>query len=124
MYIFLNVVIYLVVFFMGASMFSFLNTVINDKNSENYNILSKHACCVLCGHEQKTIDAFPIVSWIIFKGKCRYCKENLPKRGLILELLGGILAAALTAIFWIHLITLIIFLGVFAVVYFVLTRIK
>ena len=54
------------------------------------NILYKHSYCPNCNHKLQFLDLFPIFSFLFLKGKCRYCKEKVRIRYLLLELLSGI----------------------------------
>ncbi|MBO5509929.1 MAG: prepilin peptidase, partial [Lachnospiraceae bacterium] len=49
--IFLNIIIYLIVFLMGITVFSYLNYVIQ-RLPEKESITNKHSSCRYCGHEQ------------------------------------------------------------------------
>lgn len=54
------------------------------------DILYKHSYCPSCNHKLQFLDLFPIFSYIFLRGKCRYCKEKVRIRYLLLELLSGI----------------------------------
>lgn len=86
-----NVLIYIIVFFMGIVVFSYLNYVIERLPSKQ-KIFTRKSNCRFCEHEQKLIDVFPIISRICFQNRCRYCGNKLPIRPFIVECLGGILA--------------------------------
>ena len=67
MYIFLTIVI-------GLCIGSFLNVCIyRVARAESIAYPSSH--CTRCGYELKQKDLIPIVSYILLKGNCRYCKE-------------------------------------------------
>lgn len=38
----------------------------------------RHPFCGHCNADLKPIDLFPIVSWCLTRGKCRYCKGEIP----------------------------------------------
>lgn len=42
--------------------------------------------CVHCGHELATKDLFPVVSWLILQGRCRYCQKPISRQYPIVEL--------------------------------------
>lgn len=53
-----------------------------------------------CPHCKKTLqwyDLFPIVSFLLYRGKCRYCHKSISKEYLLVEITMGILIAFL---FW------------------------
>ena len=43
------------------------------------------SACPLCGHALKAIDLIPVFSWLISKGRCRYCCEKVSVDYIILE---------------------------------------
>ena len=53
------------------------------------DILFKHSYCPNCNHKLGFFDLFPIVSYLVLKGKCRYCGNKIRARYLILEILSG-----------------------------------
>jgi len=59
--------------------------------------------CPACGHVIRWYDLFPVLSWIILRGKCRDCKARISPRYLIIELTSGLFAAAA---FWVFGFTL------------------
>lgn len=53
-----------------------------------------------CPHCKKTLqwyDLFPIASFLLYRGKCRYCHKSISKEYLLVEIVMGILIAYL---FW------------------------
>lgn len=89
MNILLTSVVYIVVFCMGATMFAYLNFVARSI-PEKQSILQKKATCKFCNHTRTIGDDLPIISYIRFKGKCRYCDEKLSVRDFIVEIVGGL----------------------------------
>lgn len=55
--------------------------------------------CLSCHHDLTWKDLIPVVSWLRFGGKCRYCKANIGYTELLLELGLGALFA-LSVWFW------------------------
>ena len=37
------------------------------------SVLSGRSHCDSCGHVLGVLDLFPVLSWLLLKGKCRYC---------------------------------------------------
>ena len=95
-YYLLKAIIYVILFFMGAVVFSYLALVI-ELIPKKENILIRHTNCPFCKHEQKMKDVFPVFSRIRYRGRCNYCLEKLPKRPFFIELLGGVLMVICTA---------------------------
>lgn len=50
--------------------------------------------CMHCKHPLKSLDLIPVMSFISLGGRCRYCKEQIAKRYMLVELMTGILFGA------------------------------
>ena len=55
--------------------------------------------CLSCHHDLAWKDLIPVVSWLRFGGKCRYCKAKIGYTEILLELGLGALFA-LSVWFW------------------------
>lgn len=86
---------WIVGFFIGASIGSFLNVVIY-RVPRNIS-LSKpsHSFCPKCKHRLEIPDLLPLFSWLILRGQCRHCKERVSSRYFFVELANGIVWAAI-----------------------------
>ena len=84
----------LLVFIFGAVVGSFLNVVI-DRLSTGRSIVYGRSYCEGCKKTLKAYDLLPIVSYLILRGKCRYCKAKIPVRILIVETLSAIIFASI-----------------------------
>ena len=51
--------------------------------------------CPLCKQHLRWYDLFPVFSYLLLKGKCRYCHKKISIEYLLVELLTGILIAFL-----------------------------
>jgi leader peptidase (prepilin peptidase)/N-methyltransferase len=79
----------LIIFIFGAIVGSFLNVVI-DRLSTGRSIVYGRSYCEGCKKTLKPYDLLPIVSYLVLRGKCRYCKAKIPIRILIVETLSAI----------------------------------
>ncbi len=98
----------------GLMMGSFLNVVISrlPKMMENswkdqcaelegreaekrpeFNLVIPRSRCDSCGHHISPSDNIPVLSYLLLKGKCRYCKAAIPSRTAFIEALSGVLSA-------------------------------
>lgn len=68
---------------------SFINVIIDRVPSGKF-FSDKRSYCESCGKNLKWYDLVPLLSFILIKGKCRYCKTPIPKRLLLVEILTGI----------------------------------
>lgn len=87
----------LVVFFIfGAAMGSFLN-VVADRLPASQSIISPPSRCPGCHRRIASRDLIPIFSYLLLRGRCRYCDAVIPLRTLLVELVTAVLFALL---FW------------------------
>ncbi len=49
----------------------------------------RHPYCGHCNADLKPIDLFPIISWCLTRGKCRYCGGKIPSIYTIIEIACG-----------------------------------
>lgn len=75
---------------LGLVVGSFLNVVIY-RVPNNMSIAFPSSHCPKCQHPLKWYDNIPIISYIILRGKCRYCKEPISIRYPIVEMTNMIL---------------------------------
>jgi leader peptidase (prepilin peptidase)/N-methyltransferase len=73
---------------------SFTGVVI-DRLPIHKSFIKGRSICESCKKELEAIDLVPLVSFIVFQGKCRRCKKPIPQRLFILEVLGGGMLVAL-----------------------------
>ena len=59
-----------------------------------YNLVVPRSACPACGHAISAVENIPLVSWLALSGRCRACKVRISVRYPLVELLGGVLAAA------------------------------
>lgn len=92
-------ILYLIIFFLlGSLMGSFL-TVIGLRLPKKENFTTTHSHCDNCGHRLYLYEMIPIVSYIIQKGKCRYCNAKIDILSTYVELFTAILFASAYYIF-------------------------
>lgn len=83
--------IYIVVFYFGAIMASFL-TCQAERIAMNKDWVHGHSVCDSCLHELKFVDLIPIFSYLFHKGRCKYCNSKIPMNCLLGELGLGVLS--------------------------------
>ncbi len=81
---------YLVIFFFGLIVGSFLNSIIY-RLSTGESFLFKRSFCPHCKHQLSWQDLIPLLSFFVLKGKCRYCKKPISWQYPLVELATGIL---------------------------------
>ena len=84
----MNIFLYTIIFIMGAFFGSFYTLAVY-RIPLGQNIIYMHSYCPKCNHRLGVFDLFPILSYIFLGGKCRYCKNSIRIRYLILEVMSG-----------------------------------
>ncbi len=77
------------IFILGTVIGSFLNVVIL-RTPIKESISKGRSHCMSCRHTLAWYDLFPVFSYIFLGGKCRYCKEKISARYMIVELITGL----------------------------------
>lgn len=84
----------ILIFIAGASIGSFLN-VVADRLPKDESPLKGRSMCDFCKTLLKPKDLFPIFSFALLKGRCRYCDRKLSIAYPLSELLTGLLFVGL-----------------------------
>ena len=84
------IVICVFVFIFGSVIGSFLNVVIL-RTPLKQSIITEPSHCFSCGNRLKWYDMFPIFSWLILRGRCRFCKSRISPRYMIFEAITAVL---------------------------------
>ncbi len=116
----LKILMECVVFILGTMVFSFLNVVIY-RLPERKSVLKGSSICQKCGHDLSVKDMIPVLSWLLLKGKCRYCGGKISVRYALVELLGGVTAVFVSLYYGLNMqaLTVFLFLSVMTVITFI-----
>lgn len=76
----------LIVAILGLILGSFVNAVVWRLHSGE-SISSGRSMCPRCKHRLGAMDLIPVVSWLMLRGKCRYCKQPYGIHYVLVELL-------------------------------------
>jgi len=60
------------------------------------SVIKGRSHCAVCGHVLGPPDLVPLLSWLLLKGRCRYCGEPVSVRYPLAELACGIMYGTLT----------------------------
>ena len=82
---------YLIIFFLFGSIFGSFSNVLIERLPIGLSIVRPASHCMKCNHPLKWYDNIPILSFIILKGKCRYCHEKYSPRYFIVEIVNGVM---------------------------------
>ncbi len=75
---------------LGLAISSFLNVCI-DRLPEKASIVSPPSHCPVCGRRLAPLDLIPVLSYLLLRGRCRYCGAPIPRRVLLVEAITGLL---------------------------------
>ncbi|MEA3459892.1 MAG: prepilin peptidase [Chloroflexota bacterium] len=75
---------------LGLAAGSFLNVCI-DRLPERKSFVSPPSHCPACGHRLSALDLIPVFSYVLLRGRCRYCGALIPRRVLLVESATGLL---------------------------------
>jgi len=76
------------IFALGCCVGSFLNVVIY-RLPRDKSLIRPASACPACGEHIRFYDNIPLVSWLILRARCRYCKAPISARYFVIELLTG-----------------------------------
>jgi leader peptidase (prepilin peptidase)/N-methyltransferase len=81
------------VFLFGLLFGSFANVIIC-RLPEGKSVVTPRSHCQNCGKTVVWYDNIPVLSWLLLRGKCRFCKAKISMRYPFVELLMGLAFAA------------------------------
>ncbi len=76
-------------FIYGAVMGSFINSLLCRLEHEQ-PIITKHSFCPSCKKNLSWYELFPLVSFLFLRGRCRSCRQAIPRRYVFVELACGL----------------------------------
>lgn len=85
----MDYIIYILIFCIGTLFGSFFTLAVY-RIPQRKDITHTRSFCPKCNHKLNFWDLIPILSYIFLGGKCRYCKNKIRPRYLMLEVLSGI----------------------------------
>lgn len=82
--------IYLILVLLGLCMGSFVNALVwrlyirdhpkskkFSKTKREVSVLRGRSMCAHCGHQLSIKDLIPVLSWLLLRGRCRYCQKSI-----------------------------------------------
>lgn len=85
----IDIVLYILIFCIGTLFGSFFTLAVY-RIPIGKDITHERSFCPNCNHKLSFLDMIPILSYICLGGKCRYCKQKIRARYLLLEILSGL----------------------------------
>jgi len=74
------------------------------------SVLTGRSHCDQCGHVLGPLDLIPLVSWMVQRGRCRYCGAKIPAECFVTELFSGLVCMLIVYRFDVSLLSLRILL--------------
>jgi leader peptidase (prepilin peptidase)/N-methyltransferase len=75
---------------LGIAIGSFLNVCI-DRLPSGKSLVSPPSSCDACNRRLTVPDLIPVLSYLLLRGRCRYCLAKIPLRVLLVEIGSGVL---------------------------------
>lgn len=85
-------------FILGCCVGSFLN-VLALRSLKEESIVFPSSYCPQCQHKLSPLDNIPIISYLLLKGKCRYCKKPIHWQYPLVEFATGLIYAGIAYVF-------------------------
>ncbi len=82
---------------LGLVVGSFVN-VVAYRVPQRVSVVHPGSACPVCEHPLRWSDNVPVVSWILLRGRCRYCREGISLRYPLVELATAALFALTAAV--------------------------
>lgn len=82
-------VFYLATVVLGCVIGSFLGVIIN-RLPRHESIIFTRSHCNHCRKQLKWFELFPILSYLLQRGKCRYCHKNIGMQTFLIETITGV----------------------------------
>jgi len=80
-----------IITFVFGTIFGSFASLASHRMPEGEDIVVKSSYCPRCKHPLSVKDLFPVLSWLISRGKCRYCGGKISIKYLLIELVLGAL---------------------------------
>lgn len=75
-------------------------------SSKRFGIVSPRSRCPHCQHPLPAWDNIPVVSYLLLRGKCRYCKQPISIRYPLVEILSAVLSMLTAWVFGVTFATI------------------
>lgn len=85
-----QMIFYILIFCIGTLFGSFFTLAVY-RIPLHEDITHKRSYCPNCNHKLSFFDMIPIFSYLFLRGKCRYCKQKIRIRYLLLEIATGMI---------------------------------
>lgn len=112
---FLNIFVGICIFIIGTLFGSFFSLALY-RIPKHEDIVIKNSYCPKCLHNLGFFDLIPILSFVIRRGRCKYCREKISIRYPLFEIFNGIIFLLLYVIIGYNL-KLLLTLSIYVVLF-------
>ncbi|MBN3572721.1 prepilin peptidase [Vibrio neptunius] len=81
-----------------------------------YNLSIPRSTCPNCDTQIRNIDNIPLLSWLVLRGKCRFCQHVINPRYPIVELVSGVMSFAIAYQFELSVFTVALLFFTFVLI--------
>ncbi len=85
----MEILLFVIFTLLGLAVGSFLNVLI-DRLPSRKSLVRPSSHCDACEHKLSFFDLIPVLSYLILRGRCRYCQAHIPLRVLLVEVGSGL----------------------------------
>jgi len=86
----MDILLFVIFTLLGLAFGSFLNVLI-DRLPARKSLVHPSSHCDACKHKLSFFDLIPVFSYLILRGRCRYCQAHIPLRTLWVEVGSGLI---------------------------------
>ncbi len=112
---------------LGVILGSFLNALLFRFNTGK-SVLVGRSSCMRCGHTLKALDLIPLLSYLLLRGRCRYCGARISWQYPAVEAIAGLLAVlvylqtglTLWFVYWVCVWLVLLFIVVYDLRHFII----
>ncbi len=90
----MDMLIIIIFFVVGLAMGSFVNAWVW-RTKEDKSVVKGRSMCPDCGHQLSALDNIPVVSYLLLRGKCRYCNKTISVQYPLVEIITSLLFVAI-----------------------------
>lgn len=89
----MNIFLTILLFYTGTAVGSFLSVLIHRYKTKKKGIIAGRSMCPHCKTKLEALDLVPMASYLLLKGRCRYCEKEISPHYFYIEFLTGLMFA-------------------------------
>lgn len=109
-------IIYIISGFIFGSILGSFSGVLLERIPREEDFVSKPSYCTNCNTPLRFYHNIPVLSWLALRGKCSYCKSQIPSRLFLIEFFSGLFFSLIVYFIGLDFIFLFIAIIVYLVI--------